>query len=706
MSNAIRRADRATRFLNRELSWIEFNRRVLEEAGDESNPLLERLKFLAITASNLDEFFMVRVGGLQGLREQGNTRRDPSGLTPAQQLREIGRRLHRFTIDQYAELNRQLWPALVRAGIARVPLARLASEQVAWLRGLFEAEVLPVLTPRAIAADEEFPLLAGLTLHLAVRLRGPDGAERFAVVPLPRTLPRLFTLPAADGHQIVLLEDLAELGCDLLFPGMEIIETAVFRLTRNADMSVAEDLAADLLERMEDILVARRQSACVRLEIAEDASLVILKRLSVALDVDADHTYRIPGPLDLSGFMMLAATAGFDELKNETWPPQPSPLVPAGETMFDVLSRRDVLIYCPFEAYDPVVRFIEEAAADPDVLAIKQILYRTSRNSPVIAALARAAALGKQVTAVVELKARFDEARNIDWARALEPAGVQVIYGIRGLKTHAKVCLVVRREPSGIRRYLHFGTGNYNEITSRLYADISYLTAAEDYGLDAAQFFNTITGYSQPARYRKLEAAPLGLKPRLLDLIRGETQRARAGQPARILAKVNSLADPQVIEALYEASQAGVKTDLLVRGICCLRPGLPGWSDNIRVFSVVDRYLEHARILYFHHGGEPRVFISSADWMTRNLEKRIELLVEVGDPASVNRLIGILKTSLQDNVKARELQADGTYRRVEPLPGTKAVRSQLELYRQAARAAAAARDSRKAQFTPHRPRRK
>lgn len=691
-------------FLNRELSWLEFNQRVLDEALDERVPLLERVKFLAITASNLDEFFMVRVGGLYDLVERGVATPDDTGLSPRRQVEEVIRRVRAMTADQYACLAKQLEAPLETAGIVRVGPGQLAVSDLSHLSQVFEQEILPLLTPRAIDPEEEFPRLAGLTLHLAVRLRKtPGGGDLHAVVPIPRTLPRFYSLPDQPGYRHMLVEDVVTMFLDRLFPGCELVESAVFRVTRNADLSVIEDLASDLLERMRQVLVARRESACVRLEVTSTAAAGLVNWLKGALGAAEDRTFRCPGPLALSSYFGFADMSGFEECKNEAWPPQPSPQIPAGEPMFDVLARRDVLLYAPYEAYDPVVRFVEEAAADPDVLAIKQILYRTSRRSPIVAALARAAEQGKQVTALVELKARFDEARNIEWARALERSGVQVIYGIRGFKTHAKICLVVRREPAGIRRYVHFGTGNYNEQTALVYGDLSYMTSAEDYGADASAFFNAITGFTQPPRYRRIEAAPLGIRPRLMELIEGEIACMRRGEPARIVAKINSLSDTGIIRALYQASKAGVKIDLLVRGICCLRPGVPGLSENIRVFSVVDRFLEHARVFYFHGGGRPQLFIASADWMARNLDKRIELMVSIEDPGCRQRLLQVLETHLKDNVKARELRADGRYVRLRPAPGRRRFRSQEELYKAARRAARDVTAAGKGVFVPHRP---
>ncbi len=690
-------------YINRELSWLEFNRRVLEEARDPEVPLLERLKFLAITASNLDEFFMVRVGGLEMLCEQNANRPDESGRAPRRLLAELGRHVRAFTARQYETLE-EINAALAEEGIQRARMNRLTGDHLVHLSGLFDQEVFPLLTPRAVEADGEFPAVAGLSLHLAVRVRtGAHAPARWAVVEIPRSIPRFFTLPGEKGYTYLLAEDLVALHLERLFPGCEILECAAFRITRNADMSVVEDLAADLAERMQAVLVARRRSRVVRLELETPASAELREWLQTSLNLSDSHIQRTPGPPMLSGWMSLADTAGHEHLRYETWPPQPSPAVRPQESMFENLARGDVMLYHPYESYDPVVRFVQEAAADPDVLAIKQVLYRCGRQSPIVEALARAVAAGKLVTVIVELKARFDEARNIDWARALEDAGAQVIYGIRGLKTHAKVCLVVRREPGGLRRYVHFGTGNYNEQTARVYSDISLMSAHPDYGADASQFFNTITGVAQPAPYRRIEAAPLGLRPRLLELVASETARARQGQRARIVAKMNSCSDPGMIAALYDASRAGVRVDLLVRGICGLRPGVRGLSENIRVLSVVDRFLEHARIFTFLQGGAHRTFISSADWMQRNLDKRIELMAEVTDPACQKRLHAILETHLRDNVKARQLRGDGSYVRLHPPRKSKGFRSQQELFQSARRAARQAANPRAMQFIPHRP---
>jgi polyphosphate kinase len=691
------------RFFNRELSWLEFNQRVLDEARDDLLPLLERLKFLAITASNLDEFFMVRVGGLRLLVEKGITTLDPAGMTPADQLTAILARAHQMVTQQqacFAELEQKL----TEAGIRRVRGQELTDRQAKSVEQVFESEIFSVLTPRAIRAGDEFPLLVNQMLHVGVQL-APDatseGQPRFAIIPLGRTLPRFFTLGADRGYWFVLLEDVVARLLGRFFSGEDVRASAVFRITRNADFTLRDDLALDLLAGMEGVLTARKHGQCVRLEIAADASESVLKFLTEALEVSPSEIFPTAAPIDLAAFMTLADRPGFDALKYENWPPQRSPEVEPGTRMFDVLARRDVLLYHPYQTFDPVLRLVEEAAVDPDVLAIKQILYRTSRNSPIIAALARAAQRGKYVTAIVELKARFDEARNIEWARSLEESGVQVIYGVKGLKTHAKTCIVVRREPHGVVRYVHFGTGNYNEITARIYSDASLLTSNEELGADAVAFFNAITGYSQPQRYRKIEAAPTGLRQRILELIEGETLRQQQGQKAFIDAKVNSLVDPEIIQGLYAASQAGVRVRLNVRGICCLRPGVPQLSENISVVSIVDRYLEHARILHFHHGGDDLVFISSADWMQRNLDRRIELLVPVEDLPAKTRLIENLETYFDDNVKARYLQSDGAYK-LAKAGRKKRRRSQELLYEDAVRRLKEAEQSQTTTFEPHR----
>ncbi len=697
-------ASKESKYVNRELSWLEFNQRVLDEALDREIPLLERLKFLAITSSNLDEFFMVRVGGLQMLARSGRRKRDPAGLTPAHQLKSIGQRAHAFVAAQYDCLLEELEPGLAAADLRRLRPDQLDESQRLVLKNVFDSEVFPVFTPMAVDPEDAFPLLIGRALNLCVRL-GPvaDGQpSRFAVIPLGPSPQRFFRLPSEQGYHYILLEDVISCFIDRFFPGVEVQEVVPFRITRNADMNVREDMAADLMAGMEEVLDARKQSHCVRLEIAAGASRDLLQFLRSALEVEAAEVFEARGPLDLSAFMRLTGVVGFDRLRYESWTPQRSPEVDSTQSMFDLVRRRDILLALPYESFEPVVRWIEEAAIDPQVLAIKIILYRTSRESPIVAALQRAAELGKNVTVLVELKARFDEARNIEWAKTLEQTGAQVIYGVKGLKTHAKVCIVIRRETHGIRRYVHFATGNYNEVTARLYSDISMLSVDEDLGADATSFFNAITGYSQPLAYRKLAAAPFTLRERLLELIDGEIARKREGQKAHIMAQLNSLADPKIIDSLYAASQAGVPVDLGVRGICCLRPGVPGLSDNIRVVSILDRYLEHSRIIYFHHGGDELLLISSADWMPRNLDRRIELLVPVEDAGHRQRLIAILKSYQRDNVKARKILPDGTYARPQLLKGRKRHRHQQHLYELACEAEKRQQQSQPTMFEPHR----
>jgi polyphosphate kinase len=692
-------------FLNRELSWIEFNFRVLEQAEDASLPPLERLKFAAITASNADEFFMVRVGGLKQLQRQGEERPDPAGLTASEQLAEISARMHALVDRQHACLQKGLEPQLRQGGIRRMGMEELSAAQLRHVETLFDEFIFPVISPVAVSPDDEFPLLPGLGIALYVRLEGTpeEGGARHALVAVPKGLARFLTLPGESGFAYILLEEVIRAYAGRLFPGVSVLECAAFRITRNADMSVREDLAGDLLAQMREVLTERKESDCVRLEIEKRASKDAQAYLRAALKVEDADVYAVPGPLDLAAFFRLANLSGYETMKIEPWSPQAVPEAPATESMFDILKRGNLLLFHPYESYDPVLRLLQEAADDPNTLAIKQVLYRVSDNSPVVAALMRAAERGKHVTALIELKARFDEARNIDWADALARAGAQVIYGVKGYKTHAKICVVVRREPEGVVRYTHYGTGNYNEKSARLYSDASFLTCAEDYGADASVFFNTLTGYSQLVKFRKIEAAPLGIRPRLLELIGDETERSRQGEPAAIEAKANSLADPELIEALYAASQAGVKIRLNVRGICCLRPGVKGLSENIRVVSVVDRYLEHARIFRFLNGGDPKLFISSADWMPRNLDRRIELMTPVEDHDSAEKLSQILATCLADTKQAWRLMSNGSYERRQPDTRHPALRCQEAFQKRAEARAAAAAQQQAPVFEPQRP---
>ncbi len=687
-------------YFNRELSWLEFNQRVLEEARDPSNPMLERLKFLAITASNLDEFFMVRVGGLHMARKAGRRKKDPSGRTPLAQLREVSRRARAMMNDLHGCFNEVVSPALGAGGIVHANIDLLSSDQESAVYELFVDELFPVITPVAAERGKAFPRIQNLALHQLVRLQpkgGKDKDDRYAVISLDRAGARIVQLPAESGYEYVLREEVVRKYAANWFPGYEVKECAAFRVTRNADFAVQEDEAPDLLSGMEEVLEERKSGDCIRLEVQADISKDLLKYLCAQLSADAEKTYLIEGILNMKDFMAMAFLEGFDELKTEAWPPQPSPNVIPNEPMFGQIAARDLLFYHPYESFDPVIRFIEEAAADADTMAIKMVLYRTSSDSAIIAALKRAAANGVNVTVLMELKARFDEAQNIGWARDLEHCGVQVIYGVKGYKTHAKICLVVRREPTGIVRYCHFGTGNYNESTARLYGDISYLTCNRELGEDASGFFNALCGYAQPSDFNMISIAPIGMRDKLIELIEFETERAKNGKKALIHAKVNSMVDVALSEKLYDAARAGVKIHLNVRGICCLKP-----IANIEVVSIVDRNLEHARIIHFHHGGKPRVYIASADWMPRNLDKRLELMIPVEDTDCRDRLIGIMKTHMADNQSSWRLNRDGSYQRSAATPGP-GIRSQELLYHQACEAMIAAKKYRRTRFEPHRP---
>jgi polyphosphate kinase len=682
-------------FINRELSWLEFNGRVLDEARDPSVPLLERLKFLAIVASNLDEFFMIRVAGLKQ-QLSGNVAETPAdGLTPAEQLTAISARAHAMVAEQYRVWRDEVNPGLERAGVRVARGALLSTEQRGQLSGYFSREVWPVLTPLAVDPGHPFPMLANRSLNLAILLhREKEKVTKretvLAVVQVPSVLKRVSEIVTADGvRAFVLLEDLIALQAGDLFPGFRVVGCSAFRVTRNSDLAIDEDEADDLLKTIQKELRRRERGSAVRLEIAHDTPAEIVNYLRSVLRLEEDDVYRVDGPLHLADLGPIAQIAGADlrDLRDEPFSPQIVPPLQEYDDIFRVIAQRDILLQHPYESFEDVVEFIEEAARDPKVLAIKQTLYRTSADSPIVRALIRAAENGKQVTAVVELKARFDEAPNIQWARALEDAGVHVVYGLIGLKTHCKVSLVVRREADKIKRYVHLSTGNYNPATARIYGDLSYFSARDAYADDAGALFNLLTGYSSPPSWKRFHVAPLGLQERIVSLIDRETA---LGPRGRIIAKMNSLVDATVIKALYRASQAGVQIDLIVRGICCLRPGVPGTSDNIRVISVVDRFLEHARIFYFEGGGRREVYLSSADWMPRNFQRRVEVMFPVDDEDLRDRVVDeILSITLSDNVKARRLLADGTYVRVRPEGDTPLVRSQyrfMELAREKAQA--------------------
>ena len=692
-------------YLNRELSWVEFNQRVLNEALRDDLPLLERVKFLAITASNLDEFFQVRVGGLMAMKRGGIKQPDASGLTPTRILAALRQRILAMKADQYALFNGTLVPALAKTGIRLMSPADLGVEHTTQLAATFEDLVFPLLTPLAVDPGETPPVIPALHLVVACRLLDPETeTTRHALIPIPETLPRRITV-ADDSAALsfLLIEDLVATYASRLFPGETVTATTTFRVTRNGDIAVQEDDAIDLADEMEDVLTARRFADTVRLELRSDAPRDLARVIREVTAAGPQEIYQVDGPPGLGSFMDLAFLPDFEHLRDADWPGQNPPAIAPGASMFETISSGDLLLHHPYESFEPVLRLIEEAAVDPDVVAIKQVLYRTAKKSRIIDALIQAAENGKHVTVLVELKARFDEARNLDRADELQRAGAQIVYGVKGLKTHAKICMIIRRESGHLRRYVHLGTGNYNETTSRLYTDISYLTCKPEYGNDASLFFNAVSGRSKLLRFQRLVPAPTAMKPALLDLITGEAERAKQGLPARITAKVNSLQDPDIIAALYKASRAGVEIKLNVRGICCLKPGDPKFSKNIEVVSIIDRFLEHARIFHFHQGGDSKVCIASADWMTRNLEKRVELMIPIEEPALKRRLTRILDTFFQDNTQASLLLPDGSSRRIERAKGQKAFRAQEYFHQQARKAAKAREHERAMTFEPHVP---
>jgi polyphosphate kinase len=673
----------AEHYLNRELSWLEFNARVLEEAADPTNPWLERVKFLAIVSSNLDEFFEVRVAGLQQQLYAGLEPQDfaADGLAPAVQLSKISERAHQLVGEQYRLLHQELIGGLKENGIEWVRLEELSQAERAYVDSLFAHNIYPVLTPLAIDPGHPFPHVHNKSLNIALLIEGEHAnqlQELFAVVQVPAVLDRVVLLPGpAEPVRFVLLEDVIAAHLGTLFGGFRVLRHTVFRVTRNTDLTIDEDDAEDLLQTIEETLRQRMRGDAVRLEIAEAADEQFVQLLVNALDLDPRDVYRVAGPVDLTVCMALHRLEGFPALKDEPLVPRVPPAFSSSGEVFDLIRGQDVLVHHPFESFGCVVDFIERAADDPQVLAIKQTLYRTSGASPIIRALERAAHNGKQVTALVELRARFDEQNNIAWARSLERAGVHVVYGVVGLKTHCKASLVVRREPDGIRRYVHLSTGNYNPTTARIYTDLGLFTANADFGEDVSELFNLLTGYSQGRRWRKLMVAPLGLREQVVELIEREGLNAQAGRRSRIIVKMNALVEPTVIDALYRASRAGVSIELVIRGTCCLRPGIPGLSETIRVTSVVDKFLEHSRIFYFENGGDPEVLLGSADWMPRNFFRRIEVMFPVEDPRLKTRLTGeLLQIVLNDNVKARQLNSDGTYTQLAPADGKSGERSQ------------------------------
>ncbi len=654
-------------YTNREMSWVLFNHRVLSEARDKNIPLFERLKFLSITASNLDEFFMIRVASLKDMVNAGYTKKDIAGMTAKEQLEKLGEQIHGLVDLQYSTYNRSLLPLLEQNGLHVVKKhEQLSKEDAAYLDKYFESNVYPVLTPMAVDSSRPFPLIRNKSLNLGALVTKKEGKGEleFATVQVPSVLPRIIEIPG-ETRKVILLEEIIERNIHKLFLNYDIVCVHPFRIMRNADLTIEEDEAADLLKEIEKQLKKRQWGEAIRLEVEEGIDKRLFKMLKKELAIGSEAVYAIDGPLDLTFLMKMYGLEGFDKLKAKKYTPQPVPKLPAGEDIFAAIREGDILLHHPYQTFTPVVDFIRQAAKDPDVLAIKQTLYRVSGNSPIIAALAQAAENGKQVSVLVELKARFDEENNIVWARMLEKAGCHVIYGLVGLKTHSKITLVVRREEDGIRRYVHLGTGNYNDATAKLYTDVGLLTCSETIGEDATAVFNMLSGYSEPLHWNKLSLAPLWLKDKFLYLIGRERDAALAGKPARIIAKMNSLCDADVIAALYEAAAAGVKIDLIVRGICCLKVGIPGISENISVRSIVGNFLEHSRIFYFENDGNDEIYCASADWMPRNLERRVEILFPVEKEELKAELLHILQNQLKDTVKAHLLTPEGTYEKVD-----------------------------------------
>ena len=664
---------------NRELSWLKFDARVLNEAKDKSIPLLERLKFVSITSSNLDEFFMVRVASLKDMVHADYRKRDIAGMTASEQLDRINTATRKLVESQYNTYNRSLVPLMAANGIHIIEkYEELTAEQAAYVDRYFEEDVYPVLTPMAVDASRPFPLIRNKTLNIAALLSSKKDekhkdAVEFATVQVPGVLPRLVPIPAdtlensgeVEGRTFILLEQIIEKNIDKLFLNYHVLCAHPYRVMRNADLPIDEDEAADLLKEIQKQLKKRQWGEVIRLEVEASVDKKLLRFLKDELKVAEEDIFQISGPIDLTFLMKMYGLSGCDSLRYEPYKPQRVPEIEPGEDIFEAIRVGDILLHHPYETFDPVVDFIRQAASDPDVLAIKQTLYRVSGNSPIIASLAQAAENGKQVSVLVELKARFDEENNIVWAKKLEQAGCHVIYGLVGLKTHSKIALVVRREEDGIRRYVHLGTGNYNDSTAKLYTDCGIFTCNEAIGEDATAVFNMLSGYSEPLSWNELVLAPIWLRTRFMRLIARETKHAREGKPARIVAKMNSLCDEGIIAALYEASAAGVEIELIVRGICCLKVGIPGISENIHVRSIVGNFLEHSRIFFFLNDGEEELDMGSADWMPRNLDRRVEILFPVLDDTLKEKVKHILDVELADNTKAHVLKPDGEYEKID-----------------------------------------
>ncbi|MDY3872209.1 MAG: RNA degradosome polyphosphate kinase [Roseburia lenta] len=679
---------------NRELSWIKFEHRVLNEAKDKEIPILDRLKFVSITSSNLDEFFMVRVASLKDMEHAGYTKKDIAGMDPTEQLCAIGKEVHALVEKQYNTYNRSLMPILRKEGIRIIgAYEELNEKQAAYVDKYFMEHVYPVLTPMAVDASRPFPLVRNKSLNIAALIKskhpnsklqqGSKQELEFATVQVPSVLPRLVPIPGEnDRYTFTLLEQIIEKNMAQLFLNYDLVCAYPYRIMRNADLSFDEDEASDLLKEIQKQLAKRQWGEVIRLEIEHKADKRLLQVLKEQLAVSGKDVYEIAGPLDLTFLMKMYGLSGCDDLREKLFVPQKNPRILPGESIFDEIKKGDIFLTHPYETFDPVVDFIKQAAVDPDVLAIKQTLYRVSGNSPIIAALAKAAENGKQVTVLVELKARFDEENNIVWAQKLEKAGCHVIYGLVGLKTHCKIALVVRREEDAITRYVHLGTGNYNDSTAKLYTDCGIFTCNENYGEDATAVFNMLSGYSEPARWNKLVVAPIWLRDRFIALIDREIAHAKEGKEAYIVAKMNSLCDRQIIEKLYEASSAGVEIYLVIRGICCLRTGIPGVSEHIHVTSIVGTFLEHSRIFYFYNNGQEDIYMGSADWMPRNLDRRVEIVFPVEDDVIKDRIKHILDVLLRDNLKAYAMLSDGTYAKMSRR-GKQAIGAQMTFCREA-----------------------
>lgn len=660
-------------FINRELSWLEFNNRVMMESKDKSSPLLERFKFLSITSSNLDEFYMIRVASLKDMVNANYKKKDLAGMTPLEQLSKISERAHELVQTQYGIYNKLLLPLLKegKEGMGSVHLLsrheEMNAEQEKFADQYFLENIYPVLTPMAVDSSRPFPLIRNKSLNIGALIydKKTKGDFDFATVQVPSGLERIVELPGDEDNKrcFLFLEEIIERNLPKLFLNYKILCAHPYRIMRNADLSIEEDEAADLLAEIQKKIKKRQWGQTIRLEVEESMDQRLLKVLRKELKLKEEDIFKINGPIDLTFLMKIYGMKGMDGYRKKPYKPKTPPGLIGEEDIFGAIRKKDILLHHPYMSFDPVVDFVGQAAKDPDVLAIKQTLYRVSSNSPIIASLARAAENGKQVTVLVELKARFDEENNILWAKKLEQSGCHVIYGLVGLKTHSKITLVVRREEDGIRRYVHLGTGNYNDSTARIYTDTGIFTCSTPIGEDATAVFNMLSGYSEPLSWNRLVLAPLWLRKRFLALIKREAEHAKAGKKAVILAKMNSLCDAEIISALYDASKAGVRINLIVRGICCLRPQVPGLSENIRVKSIVGDFLEHARLFYFENGGYPELFMGSADWMPRNLDKRVEILFPVEDEDLKEQVMDILKVQMKDNLKSHIMQPDGKYQK-------------------------------------------